>query len=279
MSLRPAKAAPPKKARKNKNRKRPDFLTGVRSLLTLALLGEIVYIAYCSPRMNLRQVAVAGTVRTSPAQVMQLAGVKPGRNIFRANLSVARKRIMREPLVRDVRLIRVLPDTVRIEVEERKPSFMVVQDGRFYEADEQGFVFRENGALNPAVPELDVASMTRVAVGGRLPQWLFSAARDCSRLARRDRLNLRRVRLDPQGDLWVDVAVPATEVEGGQRDLPIRLGRSDQLAAKFSDVRATLTGKPEIAQAAAYINVICPGRPAFGERPEGERPKEETATN
>src|SRR5262249_62185078 len=76
-----------------KNRKRPDTLMLLRHGAALFLVAELLHAAFASPRVAVRSVRVVGARRVPANAVAELAGVRPGRNIFCVNLALARARV------------------------------------------------------------------------------------------------------------------------------------------------------------------------------------------
>jgi hypothetical protein len=101
---------------------------------------------------------------------------------------------------------------------------------------------------------------------------LVTTLRQCNRLAKSERLALSKIRVDGQGELWLNVHV--APVQPGSTGLPtaigdalpVRMGRSVQLKEKFQDIRQVLQTWPELSTSANYLNVMCAGRPAYRTR-------------
>jgi hypothetical protein len=76
------------------------------------------------------------------------------------------------------------------------------------------------------------------------------------------------MRIDGSGELWLNVATSAAN-PAVKSDLQVRIGRSTDLPAKFQDIRNSLAGWPGLVSAAAYLDVMCAGSPAYMRLPEG----------
>src|SRR5262249_54564981 len=151
----------------------------------LFLVAELLHAAFASPRVAVRSVRVVGARRVPANAVAELAGVRPGRNIFCVNLALARARVLREPMLRDATVNRSLPATIVIRVAERVPRVTVVDGGRFWEVDEQGIPFRERPGPLPNVPTLELPASQAVEPGNALPPEQWRAALSCLELASR----------------------------------------------------------------------------------------------
>jgi cell division protein FtsQ len=102
---------------------------GWRSLLT-------------APALALTRVEVLGNQRVSAQEVRQAAGLIPGVNLLRLDLSRAAQLLGENPWIRSASLERHWPDTVAIVIEERHPGAVVDLGGRLYLADDRGEVFK-----------------------------------------------------------------------------------------------------------------------------------------
>lgn len=72
-----------------------------------------------NPRFALTQIVVDGDGVLTPAQIVGLAGVNVGENLFRLDLDQARRNLELAPLIRRVEVRRLLPNRLFIRVNER----------------------------------------------------------------------------------------------------------------------------------------------------------------
>ncbi len=167
--------------RKKRNRRRREpFLrraarrlgTLVRVLLAAGLVAGLGYggwrvyeTALTTPRLAVRRVLVRGALRAQPEDLINLSGLREGENIFSFSAAEAAERVAGNPWVVRAVVRRKLPDTVMIEVRERRP-LAIVKMKDFYVMDESGEVFKK---LAP-VDHLDLPVVTGIGmegVGGR----------------------------------------------------------------------------------------------------------------
>jgi len=74
----------------------------------------------------------------------ELADVPLDRNIFLLQADAIRDRIVADvPQVRTVHVARKLPGTVRVIVQEKQPSMLLISNGNYYFVDESGTPFEE----------------------------------------------------------------------------------------------------------------------------------------
>ncbi len=107
-------------------------------IAVLAVAGFDLYrFLFTSDFFVIRAVEVQGCVHTAPEQFIRLADVPPQTNIFLLRSRALAERLRRHPWVEQARVVRILPDTVRILLQERKPLAAINSpfDGQVYGVD------------------------------------------------------------------------------------------------------------------------------------------------
>jgi len=103
-------------------------------------------------RFAVTSVEVRGASRTSPEQILAVAAIPRGTNIFRLDTTGVTGRVESLPAVRRADVVRELPDRVVISVEERRP-FTLVHGGRLHWMDEEGRLLGASlAAVAPPMP-------------------------------------------------------------------------------------------------------------------------------
>lgn len=119
---------------------RPVVLT----LLTFAIIGGLGYAAWNavrqSPYFTVRTIEVEGTEHLDREAAIARAGLARRTNMFRFDPAVAAEQIEAHPWIARATVETALPNTVRIEFEERKPEGVVVLGG-LYLVDSTGIPF------------------------------------------------------------------------------------------------------------------------------------------
>lgn len=93
--------------------------------MVLAILGytggRALALVTEAPALRIRHVTVQGHRQLTPADVRARVSLLEGRNIVRADLEAARRRLLASPWIADATLRRQLPATIEIAIEEREP--------------------------------------------------------------------------------------------------------------------------------------------------------------
>jgi cell division protein FtsQ len=78
--------------------------------------------------LGIAKVSVEGRNHVTEAQIADAVGVKPGVSIFAFDTAAARERLLQNGWVREARVMRLLPSTLVVELEERSP-YAIWRDG------------------------------------------------------------------------------------------------------------------------------------------------------
>jgi hypothetical protein len=119
----------------------------VAAVLVAAGAGVVRHYAE-SPDLAVRRIVIEGTSATSPAAVERVLAPWKGRNLAGIDLDRVAADATRDPWVRHASVKRVLPDTLKVAVEERAPAALAVVGGLVHVVDAAGFV------MGPAGPGL-----------------------------------------------------------------------------------------------------------------------------
>lgn len=119
-------------------------------VLTSAAVAWGVYrYALTTPRFAVRKLDVQGSRRLTDERVAKLAGLEMGRNIFQVDVELAERRLLTEPWVREVKLTRQLPNTLRVQLVEREAAAIASISDELYLVTQAGEPFKR---LEPSDP-------------------------------------------------------------------------------------------------------------------------------
>lgn len=160
------------KAPAEKNFRRPRVKPGKRkpagarawlSWRAARILIAVVLVGYAGVRafdlvasastLQVRRIDVHGNVRLSSGEVKAIVDGLRGSNILLADLDGYRRKLRDSPWVANVALRRVLPSTVEVFVEERRPVGLCRLNGDLYLIDRHGVLIDQFG---PQYSEFDL---------------------------------------------------------------------------------------------------------------------------
>lgn len=162
-----------KKEFNKQQRKRNRLIKRVKNIVKCILLlgiitGAIVF-ATCSPIFNITDIEVLNNNRVSSDTVISLSGISKNENIFRFITTKVSNQIKQNAYIEGVKIKRVLPNKVQIEVTEREPKFSIPVLGEFAYMSTQGYILEiaQNELNLPVIYGLQTAE-ENITVGNRI---------------------------------------------------------------------------------------------------------------
>jgi cell division protein FtsQ len=120
-----------------------------------------------SSYFSVSEIQVRGGEKFGGNEIVTLAGLKHGMNIWHIEPAMIEKKVAKHPWVRRVLVRREFPRRVVIEIEERTPKAIVAM-GKLYYVDSEGVVFKELAAGESVEFPL-LTGLRRDEVGSRDP--------------------------------------------------------------------------------------------------------------
>jgi len=129
-----------KEMEKKRRKKRKSNLI---VLVLIVLLGGICAYLLMSPSFKIEKISVKGNKQLTGQQILSLAEIKKGDNIFSKIGIVTKVRLKQNGYIEDAKIRKVYPNTIEIEVKERQKQFQIKteEEGYIY-IDEQGYILQ-----------------------------------------------------------------------------------------------------------------------------------------
>lgn len=227
------------------------------------------YVASTSDLFSLKHVEVVGATRTSVSDIEETVRTSAGSYVLSADLETVRKAVESERTVGTASVVRVLPDTIRVEVTEREPAVVVrLPNGRLAWADLDGKVvgdFRpQNGVVPPPLAGYDADPGDRAEAENRDRIAAYTALRDA---------------LQPDG-LWdrideVDIKYPQmVKVQLSDSGKVVWLGNKnyrERLTHGLEALDAVARGEMEAPESFGGVDASLDTRITFFKEPSGRR--------
>ncbi len=105
--------------------------------------------ALSTPRFAIQKLDIRGSRRLGQQQIEQLAGIRVGQNIFALDTAAAEHRLLSDPWVKEVKITRQLPGTLRVELSEREARAVASIDNSLYLLTRTGEPFKQLGPGDP----------------------------------------------------------------------------------------------------------------------------------
>ena len=207
----------------------------LRRLLDLGLLLTVAAgfaVAVRSPLLDVEEVRVAGTERTSAEQVLERAGLAAGDQLVDVDLRAVGRRVAALPWVEEVTVHRHLGGVVELRVTERRPAAIVGEGPEAVVVDAEGRAL----ARAADVPDVVVGLVQVRGLRGTGPlapgAFLPADRQDALALASR----LAAAVPGAIGEVVLGDELRATLVQGGQ----VRFGDTARLPAKLRSLATVL---------------------------------------
>lgn len=135
------------KVKKKRKRKKKRYLL---KFFILLILAASLYFFFSSSMFDIQKITVENNNHYTKEQLISLAGVRTGENLFKASLSQMKENLLADPYVKNVKLRKRLPAEVVISVQERSEDAAVPYGNKYILIDSEGMVLRISD-IEPAV--------------------------------------------------------------------------------------------------------------------------------
>jgi cell division protein FtsQ len=203
-----------------------------------ALWGARAAYAYAttSPRFEVRGLEYTPTAHVDDGKLRALMAIPPGTNILSLDLDAVAARIAEDPWVARAVVTRVLPDTLRVEVDEHEPA-AVLMAGGFHLLDRAGVPFKpladgERGQL-PVVTGIDRGTLLTRPERARAQ--IHRALEVLAAYERKHRPRLGELHVDETGGVTLYTAELGSQLRLGRGPAEPALARYDALRAALGD--------------------------------------------
>jgi len=205
------------------------YLPRAAKVVLVVAAAVMIFVGYRTATsasfFQVRRVDVSGTSRTSPDEVANLVRHAASRSgVWRADLPAISAEIERLPGIRTAVVTRVLPDGLRVRINERVPAGVVrTTAGHFLWADEDAIVLREMTPTDQIPPFFirgwneDATEEARLENVERMQKYLelrreWGAAGLADRVSEVNLIDIRDVRAQLAGaDSQIDVRLGAKD--------------------------------------------------------------------
>lgn len=224
-----------------------------------ALTGALlVWVAGWSPLLKVQHVELEGGSHTTPAEVARAAGLSDQDHLLFVSSADVTARVRALPWVKSVKVDRLLPNTVRIRIEEREPAMVLTTESGSWTLDGSGRVL-ERGGEGRGLPVLAASGLDAPVPGETITSLSVKAAvRALGSMP--DRLSEKvKAAFAPTSERI------SFALEGG---VQVRYGAAEELRDKHEVVLALLDQLRQQGKTAGYIDVRVPSNPALTEQSE-----------
>lgn len=238
-------------------------------LLILTGIGMGCKYAVTTPELRISRVNVRGTrlldetaVKTEVWRTIKSDNGLFGR--YQNILTFSKTRILtnlkNHPEIKSVRIGRLLPRAVMVQVEEHKPCATVTNGQVFWLVEKNGLLFHQVHSVPSFTPAIILPPGTPVKLGQMAAGSGIAPALKCiglwNGLVTDRKSRVSKISVDPVGNLCLNIG----------SEFYIKLGQPVEIAEKLKSL-SRIISETDIVDNALYIDVSCPGHEAWKSKP------------
>lgn len=238
-----------RRTRRGKSNTRRIIMTA----LILCLLVEIVVVALTSPYFNIKNISITGNITIPKNNIIETAAIPSETNIFRLHTRRIVDDLLVNPVIKNARLHRKLPDELIISIKEREPDCLLRVNDKIYEIDAAGIPFRVPTKIDENIPMITYEMKERVFLGKEIVDDIFTASRRCIEISRINcPFRIKGIVVDQNGDICLN----------SHDGFDVKIGRPVDLEHKMDIASQVVIQIPRFRTSGDYIDVTCTDAPA-----------------
>lgn len=153
----PKKTIPKNKKTKEIKNTKPNNAKPKSKKIKMLIISILVLIAIIaamlSPLFNIKNIQVVGNTILSSEEIISLSEIKTEENMFKVMKLKTIDRIKENAYINEVAIHKKLPNTIEIQVKERKPSFMLEYGNGYVYLSNQGYML-EISSIKKDIPTI-----------------------------------------------------------------------------------------------------------------------------
>ena len=145
----------------NNNKTNNQKINNKKIIVIFAIIIVIAILAYLlkSDTYNIKQVEIEGNVEITKEEAISLSDIKVGQNIFLTSELVTKVKMKENGYIEDVKLKKVYPNKIEIQLTERKKDYQILTEtGSYIYIDEQGHI------LQTSTTKADLKTITGMSI-------------------------------------------------------------------------------------------------------------------
>lgn len=138
---------------KRKKRRKRRFIVFVFLFVCIGIIVAVLK----APFFNIQAVYSVGQSQMTESEILEIAQIKTGVNIFSTNLKIVQRRLNSNAEIEEASIRRIFPNKIKISVKEAKPIAYIKKDDKLLFIDGWGKIIKVHEASDeekPAAPEL-----------------------------------------------------------------------------------------------------------------------------
>ena len=148
-------------------------------MISLCIMLVIIFCGYVlfnyvtkSSYFNITEIKIIGNDYLTDEEIIQLTGLKKDTNILNYRINIIENNLLKCDWIQKVKIRRSLPSTYEIEIQERKPVFLIINNNKLYYLDNKGqYIAKVENGRFISLPVLYINSATKKEIN-LLPEFI-----------------------------------------------------------------------------------------------------------
>ncbi|WP_010237250.1 cell division protein FtsQ/DivIB [Clostridium arbusti] len=238
---------------KRRNKRRIKRVLFIMVLLIAVLITLCLKLSY----FNIQYVNVLNNKTVASNEIIKESGLHKNTNIFYVNIKNIKNNILNNPYILSVSVDRKFPNTVNIDVKERKAVFYAEKGNKFAVIDKDGIVLETRDNIdNMNLIKLIGINTSKISIGKVVP---FN---DNKKLKTISVITDIIFNNEVCKNIKVLDITDDTQLEAYYNDMHIKLGNGNNLQQKLNRAINIITDK-NLSASKGYVDVSFNGNPVF----------------
>lgn len=239
--------------KRKRKRKRKHLI-----LLAIVMLTLLITLCLKLPHFNIISTEIRGNEKVSISEINKSSDIIIGKNIFNISFNGIKSQILKNPYVLGVKIKKVIPNRVIIEIEERVAVFYGQVNNNYYILDNKGILLEKRTSIKDMnLVNLIGFDYAKCEVGNLIvseDNRKISIANEITNL-----LNTYKKNNSKSTITKVDVS-DVVDLKIFSGEMCIKFGTSEDLKNKFNRA-INIISQPQFKIAKGYIDVSFRGNP------------------
>ena len=109
-------------------------------IVILVLFVTAIALFMMSSVFNIKQIIVTSNSKIKSQEIINLSTLTPGTNMFKTTSSMIKNNLKTNPYIEDVKIKRNINGTVTLDIQERKPTYMLKFTNSYVYINNQGYI-------------------------------------------------------------------------------------------------------------------------------------------
>ncbi|MDI6799312.1 MAG: FtsQ-type POTRA domain-containing protein [Actinomycetota bacterium] len=238
-----------------RRRRRMALLILIAAAAVVVIIGSWIY---NSPYFIVKKVVVEGSEKVSREEIVKLSGITESDTLMKLDIDEIKSNLAKVSWVKEVKIDRDFPSTVRIVVTQREAVAVIPFDPDYLFIDDELVALEIKETVDDqALPFIFDIDLSQIKLGEKIEKEELKNAMLCLKsLDKELKSSVTSLSAPTVNDL--EITIQALDKTGQTNQIDVRYGKAEKTEIKNSVIKEIMdSGKP-----VCYIDVRVPSNPA-----------------